>query len=184
MKTKKAYIAVILAIITIMLFAVDAKAGPIVATDQSWNNFYLEMLCKHKLELVGGSSEFLGTFIAGNSYTLPPVPAQPGTGNVLEFKLTGQYGKEYFVTCNVDNVINVDDAIITVQWSFSWDQITYNDMGTEAPYVEWQEVLQNGSGCNSVCYFKVVATDIVTASDVPHGTEFTFDVQTTAEVIL
>jgi hypothetical protein len=182
MKKRTAYTAIIMTAIAI-LFAVNANAQYSVT---SVNDFQLRLICQHTVDLIGGSSNFLGTFIAGQSYTLPS--GQSGADNgELVFKLTGQTGENYTVTSITANSVGTTwVGTIEYQWYYDEDGGGYVSTGSASTELAWTGDLDNGTpgACNGVCYFKIAATSITTSSNTPHGTTFEFPVDLTAEVNL
>jgi len=188
MKKQNAYAAIILTAIALMLFVVSANASPSATQRTTQQDFELRLICQHELNLVGGGTSFLGTFVAGQAYTLPS--GQTGTTDNLEFELIGATGETYVVKSNGTPNRTVTngggDAVIEIQWYNDYTNSGYTTCQLHDEDLDWQHQLTWGTpeACDGKAYFKIEVTDISIGSNVAHGTNFEFPVTVTADVIL
>jgi len=188
MKKQSAYTAIILTAIALMLFVVSANASPSATERTTQEDFEMRLICQHSIDLIGGGTSFLGTFVAGQNYTLPS--GQTGTTDQLEFELIGATGETYNVssggTPNRTVTAGGGDAVIEIQWYADATNSGYTTCQLYDEDLEWEHELTWGTpeACDGKAKFKIVVTSIDVGSNVVHGTEFTFPVTVTADIIL
>jgi hypothetical protein len=183
MKKQTAYMALIIAIA--MLFAVNSNAQNSIS---STGKFTANVICQHLIQ-PDGESVFLGTFVAGVTYT-SGIGTQAGSDDNIVFTLEGGYGVTFTVTSTVDDQQPAGTGKYVYLDSWTWEILNgsgwqYASTTNDQLDYDLLELNENDTqhDCEWYAKFKITITGLHSDVDATPAS-YSFPVSVTAEVNL